>query len=76
MSTLYIVLFLFGTETPDACHAKAYCRGDQCEVKISTCPQLTLTQCLEATVIFPDATRRDVLGCQNKPNPKNADVAL
>ena len=76
MYTIYLALFLFGTPSqPQACHAEVKCptNSTQCEVRIKTCA-VTLEQCLQADVVMPDRSVIPVLGCQNKPNPKTADV--
>ena len=73
MYTIYLALFLYGQN--QACHAEVRCPANttQCEVRIKTCA-VTLEQCLQADVVMPDRSVVPVLGCQNKPNPKTADV--
>ena len=73
MYTIYLALFLFGPT--QACHAEVRCPAGstQCEVRIKTCA-VTLEQCLQADVVMPDRSVIPVLGCQNKPQPKTADV--
>ena len=73
MYTIYLALLLFGQN--QACHAEVKCPANstQCEVRIKSC-QVTLPECLHADVVMPDRQVIPVLGCQNKPNPKTADV--
>ncbi len=73
MYTIYLALLLFGNN--QACHARVECRdgAQTCTVKVTSCPELTLPLCLNATVVTSRG-RQPVLGCANKPNPKTADV--